>query len=74
MFTGGNPYYLRWLLKVTGADEMITALVKQGKVYAGASAGGVLAGPTLRFFDNQDDPNEGKDNSSRRLPRSGRST
>jgi dipeptidase E len=57
LFAGGNPFYLRWLMKVTGADEIIIELVKQGKVYAGASAGGVVAGPTLRFFDTLDDPN-----------------
>jgi|CXWK01.1.fsa_nt_gi dipeptidase E len=61
LFAGGNPFYLRWLMKATGADEIITELVKQGKVYAGASAGGVVAGPTLRFFDNQDDPNEAEE-------------
>ena len=41
LLAGGNPFYLRWLMKATGADEIITELVKQGKVYAGASAGGV---------------------------------
>src|SRR2546426_173942 len=29
---GGNTYYLRWLLKVTGADAIISELVQQGKV------------------------------------------
>ncbi|MEP7291789.1 MAG: Type 1 glutamine amidotransferase-like domain-containing protein [Chloroflexota bacterium] len=61
LFAGGNPFYLRWLLKVTGADEIITELVQQGKVYVGASAGGVVAGPTLRHFDNQDDPSEAEE-------------
>jgi dipeptidase E len=56
VLAGGNPFYLRWLMKVTGADEMIADLVKQGTVYVGASAAAVVAGPTLRFFDNQDDP------------------
>ena len=59
--TGGNAYYLRWIMKVTGADQMIAELVKQGKVYVGASAAGVVAGPTLRFFDELDDPNEAED-------------
>jgi peptidase E len=54
---GANPFYLRWLMKVTGADEIITDLVRQGTVYGGASAAAVVAGPTLRYFDNQDDPN-----------------
>lgn len=61
LLTGGNPYYLRSLLKETGADEMITELVKQGKVYVAASAGAVVAGPTLRFFDELDDPKEAKE-------------
>ena len=58
LFTGGNPFYLRWLLKLTRADQMIRELVAQGKVFSGASGGAVVAGPTLRHFDNQDDPNE----------------
>ena len=61
LLAGGNPFYLRWLMKATGADEMIIELVKSGKVYSGASAAAVVAGPTLRHFDNQDDPNEAKE-------------
>ena len=57
LFTGGNPFYLRWMLKATGADHIIIELLQQGKVYSGASAAAVVAGPTLRYFDNQDDPN-----------------
>ena len=58
VLTGGNPFYLRWMMRVTGADEIIRELVGQGKVYVAASAAAVVAGPTLRYFDNQDDPNE----------------
>ncbi len=61
LLTGGNPFYLRSLMKETGADKMIIDLVNQGKVYVGASAAAVVAGPTLRHFDNQDDPNEAKE-------------
>lgn len=61
LLTGGNPYYLRSLLKETGADGMIIELVKQGKVYVAASAGAVVAGPTLRFFDELDDPKEARE-------------
>src|SRR5215204_3249009 len=57
VLTGGNPFYLRWMMRITGADEIIRELVGQGKVYVGASASSVVAGPTLRHFDNQDDPN-----------------
>jgi len=56
LLTGGNPYHLRSLMKVTGADEIITDLVGRGTVYAGASAAAVVAGPTLRHFDELDDP------------------
>lgn len=60
-FCGGNPFYLRWLMKETGADKVIVDEVKKGKVYTGASAGGVISGPTLKHFDNQDDPNAAKE-------------
>jgi dipeptidase E len=60
-FTGGNPYYLRWWLKATQADDAIRELVQQGKIYVGASAGGVVAGPTLRHFDELDDPAEAEE-------------
>ena len=61
LLTGGNPYYLRSLMKVTGADEMIRDLVENGVVYAGASASAVVAGPTLRHFDELDDPAEAEE-------------
>jgi dipeptidase E len=53
---GGNTFYLRWLLRDTGADEVITRLVRSGLVYAGANAGAIVAGPTLKYFDKADDP------------------
>lgn len=56
LLAGGNPYYLRSLMNITGADEIITDLVRGGAVYAGASAAAVVAGPTLRHFDELDDP------------------
>ena len=61
VLAGGNPFYLRWLMRVTGADEIITELVRRGTLYVGASAAAVVAGPTLRFFDNQDDPSEAEE-------------
>ena len=48
-------------MKASGADKIITELVKQGKVYSGASAAAVVAGPTLRHFDALDDPNEARE-------------
>lgn len=56
---GGHTYYLRWILMKTGADEIIKELVAEGKVYAGWSAGAIIAGPTTRCFDEMgDDPSE----------------
>ncbi len=54
---GGHTYYLRWILRETGADGIISKLVDQGKVYVGWSAGAVVAGPTIEHFDAMgDDP------------------
>ena len=52
---GGNGFYLRWILKESGADAIIRQLVAQGTVYAGWSAGAVLAGPTLQYYDIVED-------------------
>lgn len=56
--TGGNVYYLRWILRQTRADIMIVGLVNQGKIYGGDSAGAVIAGPTLSHFQSVDDPSK----------------
>ena len=54
---GGHTYYLRWILKRSKADKMICRLVNEGTVYAGWSAGAIMAGPTTRFFNEMgDDP------------------
>jgi dipeptidase E len=54
---GGHTYYLRWILKASGADDIIVRLVKAGMVYAGWSAGAVVAGPAIKHFDKMgDDP------------------
>jgi len=44
---GGNTYYLRWILKTTGVDEIIRQHVNSGKVYAGWSAGAMIAAQSL---------------------------
>ena len=51
---GGNTYYLRWILKETGADGIIQTLVGKGQVYAGWSAGALIAGPTIAFIDEME--------------------
>lgn len=51
----GNTFYLRWILRQTGADEAIVERVKQGAVYAGWSAGAIVAGPTLECIELMED-------------------
>ena len=55
-FGGGNTYYLRWLLRDTGVENIIKDLVENGMVYGGGSAGAIIAGPTLHYFEAADDP------------------
>ncbi len=55
-FGGGNTYYLRWLLRDTGVENIIKELVQGGTVYGGGSAGAIVAGPTLHHFETADDP------------------
>lgn len=55
---GGNGYYLRWLMKLTGVDLIIKELIENGVVYSGWSAGACVAGPTLRFAETMDDPSQ----------------
>lgn len=57
-FGGGNTYYLRWLLRETGADQILQELLNHGLVYGGGSAGAIVAGPTLKHFEVADDITE----------------
>ena len=50
-FGGGNTYYLRWLMNKVGLDERFKTLLERGIVYAGASAGALVAGPTLKYLN-----------------------
>jgi dipeptidase E len=52
---GGNGFYLRWILRESGTDTIIRDLVSRGTVYSGWSAGAVLAGPTLHYFEDLED-------------------
>lgn len=51
---GGNTTYLVQQSHVSGFTDMIHALLKQGKLYIGSSAGSILAGPTVEPFMNED--------------------
>lgn len=54
--SGGNTYYLRWILRETRAGTIIQKLAKQGKVIGGSSAGAIVVGATLKHFELADDP------------------
>jgi dipeptidase E len=54
---GGNVFMLRYALAASEADAALVELLKQDAlVYAGYSAGPCVLGPTLRGFEDVDDP------------------
>ena len=53
---GGNTYYLRWIMRESGFDQIIRRLCNKGIVYGGDSAGAIVAGPTLECFQVMDNP------------------
>ncbi len=57
-FGGGNTFYLRYMMKISGFDQIAHSLLGQGVIYAGGSAGAIVAGPILNHFDAIDEPNQ----------------
>ena len=58
---GGNTFCLRYEMKRSGFDKIIIALVKNGLVFCGDSAGAIVAGPTLRGSESADNPEFAKE-------------
>lgn len=56
--SGGNSFWLRYVMKTSGFDQIIKPLLAEGIVYGGWSAGAVVAGPSLRPIDLMDDSNK----------------
>jgi len=54
--SGGNCFYLLERSVKSGALGMIRELIESGKMYAGASAGAVFAGPSIEPMALLDDP------------------
>jgi len=52
---GGNTYSLRSALALSKAEAPLKKALKSGVIYGGDSAGAIVAGPTLKYFDNVDD-------------------
>ncbi len=55
---GGNSFYLNYLIRKTGFDALLKDALNDGLIYGGASAGAVVACPTLHGAQNADDPND----------------
>lgn len=54
---GGNTFVLRDVMKQSGFDKLIVDLLKKDEiVYAGWSAGAIIAAPTLRGLELMDEP------------------
>ena len=55
---GGNTFYLLEKMRASGFDKIISALVERGVIYAGASAGAIVAGPSIEPIKSLDHPDE----------------
>ena len=51
---GGNPFYLLYHLKKSGADKIIKELANKGIILIGVSGGGVVLGPNINIADYLD--------------------
>jgi dipeptidase E len=56
--SGGNSFWLRYVMKTSGFDQIIKQLLADGIVYGGWSAGVVLVGPSLHPIELMDEPNK----------------
>lgn len=54
--SGGNSFWLRYIMKTSGFDKIIKDLLAEGIVFGGWSAGAVLVGPSLHPIELMDDP------------------
>jgi dipeptidase E len=52
---GGNIFYLYYWMVKSGLDKIIKSQIDRGLVYAGASAGSIIVGPTIKYLDKVDD-------------------
>lgn len=53
---GGNTFHLLKQLRVTGFDKLLDDYVRNGGLYAGASAGALIAGPDIGVISSIDEP------------------
>lgn len=55
-FMGGNTFYLNYLVQQPDFLALLRKSLSNGLIYGGASAGAVIAGPTLHGTENVDNP------------------
>lgn len=55
-FCGGNTYSLRYAIEQSNCESILKQALNESVVYAGDSAGAIIVGPTLKYFDMADDP------------------
>lgn len=53
---GGNTFCLRWAIAECEGEDILRQALEEGVVYGGDSAGAIVAGPTLKYFNSADDP------------------
>jgi dipeptidase E len=53
---GGNTFCLRYEIRRSGLEKVINDLLNQGVVFAGESAGAIVAGTSLYGVEGADDP------------------
>lgn len=58
---GGNTFCLRYEMKRSGFDQAIRELLTKGAVYAGDSAGALVAGVSIAGIESADEPAYAKD-------------
>lgn len=54
--SGGNTYMLRYEMRRSGFDKVIKELLDDGKVFAGFSAGALVAGISIAGVEMDDEP------------------
>jgi dipeptidase E len=58
---GGNTYMLRYEMRRSGFDQIISGLLDAGTVYGGDSAGALVAGVSIAGVESADEPEFAKE-------------
>ena len=61
LVAGGNTFFLLQQMQKSGFDTLIAKYVEKGLLYAGSSAGSIVAGPDISLARDADDPSAAPD-------------